>query len=68
MQLNLPIPEGGLFGFTTCDNQDRCKTGPIPLAHAFIVAKWHGDGERVYHFCCEACSNDFYMERLRSGL
>ena len=68
MQLTLPIPEGGLFGFTTCDNQDRCKTGPIPLAHVYAVTKRVGKEEQVFHFCSSECMEHYYLERLRSGL
>lgn len=67
-QLNLPLIEPDLFGMTTCDNHERCLHGPLPLAEVFAVTKHVGKEEHVFHFCCEACANDFYLDRLREGM
>lgn len=68
LPLDLPPSPDDLLGMTTCDNQERCLRGPFPLREASVVNKHTGQGEQVFHFCSETCANDFYLDRLRTGL
>lgn len=57
---NLPI-DYDCRGRTQCAECDRV----ILMEDALIVVKKTNGEDLIEHFCCEACANEFYLERLR---
>ena len=67
MPLDLPPSDTELLGMTTCDNPG-CQRGPFPLSQVLPISKHTGHASKQFHFCGETCANEFYLERLRSGM
>lgn len=48
-----------------CDKCGQKSTEPMPV----IVSKFVRNSEKDFHFCCRACHDEFYLNRMRgSGL